>query len=586
MAVQKHHCQIRVAHALVRAASALMPTLGVGHVHDKPKIRLQWVFALLLAAGFCAAQPQGSGMIAGLVVQKANGEPVRKAIVSLTWHGNPRSWATAQTDGSGRFKFEDLPAGKYSVEAWKDGAGRASYGGGSTRQLFEYVTLGDGQRRSDVVLRMIRPAYISGTVLDEQGDPMVGANVSLWMEAYPRGTREIVQQGNARSNDRGEYRTPVNDAGRFYLSAGDENQGSHFAGAPAQRDVYARQYYGGAADWTRATPIMVAPGDQILGIDLHLAPLRSITLRGKITGIPEAPPDDGPIAGRAMFVNVQMAALSESGQVQNLFGAGAGPPEYKFEFPNVLPGHYRLSANMQPQGTKRAKPYWAAQKLDIAADPGEITLALSPSIDIRGQVLTEGGGFEKSGFKVTLTSPDVPTGPVFAKTGPEGRFTVEQVPPGIWDIGVEPIPRGGYIKSMRFGKQDVLTEDMEIGPGSDSPLNIVVSSRGGKIDGEISDPALAGHRAILIMLAPTGPFRRVMSFFNIVESDSEGMFKLRGITPGTYKLLAFQEAPPGDPRNPDMIERLSGKTIEIAEGELVNAKVDVITAPQLKEALK
>jgi Carboxypeptidase regulatory-like domain len=550
--------------------------------------------AFLLVAGFCAAQPQGSGMIAGVIVQKANGEPVRKAIISLTWHGNPRSWATAMTDGAGRFKFEDLPAGKYSIDAWKDGAGRAAYGGETMRQLFEYVTLAEGQRRSDIVLRMIRPAYISGTVLDEQGDPMVGATISLWMEAYPRGTREIIQQGNARSNDRGEYRMPVNDAGRFYLSAGDENQGFRFGGTQAQREMYARQFYGGATDWKRATPITVAPGDQIRGIDLHLSPLRSFTLRGRIAGVPElpAPADEGGQVGKAsVFVNIQLGALSESGQIQNMFGTGVAPPDYKFEFQNILPGRYRLSASMQPpripgQTAGPGKTYWASQKLDLVADPGEITIAMAPAVDIKGQVRAEGGGFEKNEFKVALTSPDTPSQPVFAKTGAEGRFTLEQVPPGIWDIGVEPIPPGGYIKSMRFGKQDVLTEDMEIGPGSDSPLIVVMSSRGGKIDGEISDPAVAGHRAIFILLAPTGRFRRVMSFFNIVESDSDGKFKLRGITPGTYKLLAFQEAPPGDPRNPDLVERLGGETIEIAEGEMVNAKVDVITAAQLKEALK
>jgi hypothetical protein len=533
-------------------------------------------------------------MIAGVVLQKGNSEPVRKAIIVLTWHGNPRSWATAMSDGAGRFKFEDLPGGKYSIQASKEGAGMATYGGESMRQMFEYVTLADGQRRTDIVLRMIRPAYVSGTVLDEQGDPVIGANVALWMEAYPRGLREIIQQGNARSNDRGEYRVPVNDAGRFYLSAGDENQGFRFGGVQGQREVYARQFYGGTTDWKRATPVTVAPGDQIQGIDLHLSPLRSFMLRGRIAGVPEPPlPADeaAPVGRQPAFVNVQLAAISESGQVQNSFGAGAGPPDYKFEFQNITPGRYRLSANMQPthqpgRSAIPAKTYWAAQKLDLVGDPGEITIAMAPAVDIKGQVRTEGGGFEKNEFKVALTSPDAQSQPIFAKTGAEGRFTLEQVPPGIWDIGVEPIPQGGFIKSMRFGKQDVLTEDMEIGASSDSPLIVVMSSRGGKIDGEILDSGVAGHRAFLVLLAPSGRFRNVMSFFNIVQSDSEGKFKMRGITPGTYKLLAFQEAPPGDPRNPDLIERLAGKTIEIVEGETLNATVDVITPAQLKEALK
>src|SRR5205807_2056850 len=157
------------------------------------------------------------------------------------------------------------------------------------RQMFEYVTLTEAQKRTDIVLRMIRPAYISGTVLDEQGDPIINANVTIWTEGYPRGVRELMQHGGTRSNDRGEYRITVNDTGKFYVSAGEDSQ-MHYGGQPAVRDVYARQFYGGSTDWHRAATITVAPGDQIRGIDVHLTPLRAFTLHGRVTGVPAPPP--------------------------------------------------------------------------------------------------------------------------------------------------------------------------------------------------------------------------------------------------------------------------------------------------------
>ncbi len=529
-------------------------------------------------------------MIAGLVIQKANGEPVRKAIVTLTWHGNPRSWATAMTDAAGRFRFDELPSGKYSISAWKDAAGNANYNGDSTRRMFDYVSLGDGQKRTDIVLRMIRPAYISGTVVDEQGDPIVNANVTIWAEGYPRGVRELIQQGSTRSNDRGEYRISVSNPGGHYLSAGDDTQFAQFGG-PA-REVYSRQFYGGSADWHRAAPITVAPGDQIRGIDVHLAPMRAFTVHGRVTGVPSppAPSGESPDASvPATYVNVHLAYLSESGQVLHSVGAGAGPPDYAFQIMNVLPGRYRLSANTQVnlrrgQSAGKDRTYWAAQRLDLSADPGDITVALAPAVDLKGQVRAE--GFEQNEFKVTLTSPDVPHQPITATTGPQGRFTLEQVPPGIWDINAEPVPPGGFIKSMRLGKQDVLTEEMEIGAGTDGALNIVISARGGKVKGEVADPSLAGKRAMLVMLAPAGKFARVMSFFAFAQSEADGKFDLRGLTPGTYKLLAFEEPPPGDPRNPDLIAKLEGEAVEVVEGQTVEANAKVITAEQLREALK
>jgi hypothetical protein len=210
---------------------------------------------------------------------------------------------------------------------------------------------------------------------------------------------------------------------------------------------------------------------------------------------------------------------------------------------------------------------------------------MAPPVELKGRVQAEGVGFA-SQLRVRLTSPNTPGNPIMATTAADGHFTLEHVPPGTWDIAVEPIPEGGYIKSMRLGKQDVLTEDMEISGATDAPLNIVVSSHGGVVEGEIDDPAIAGHKAVMVLLAPTGRVRHVMSFFGFVQSQPDGKFKLRGLTPGTYKLLAFAELPPGDPRNPDLIARLEGKAIEVREGETVRTKIGVITSAQLKEALK
>jgi hypothetical protein len=86
------------------------------------------VWALWTLPILCAAQPPGTGVISGRVVEASNNDPVRKAIVTLTWQGAPRSWATSRTDSSGQFKFEGLPPGKYDLRATKPGEGTAIYG--------------------------------------------------------------------------------------------------------------------------------------------------------------------------------------------------------------------------------------------------------------------------------------------------------------------------------------------------------------------------------------------------------------------------------------------------------------------------
>src|SRR5579864_9841555 len=108
--------------------------------------------ARVLLAGLCllvtgAAQPSGRGVIAGTVVESANAEPVRKAIVTVTWHGTPRSWATTRTDGDGKFRFDGLPAGVYDLKANKAQLGSALYGANNSRETGENITLADGETR-------------------------------------------------------------------------------------------------------------------------------------------------------------------------------------------------------------------------------------------------------------------------------------------------------------------------------------------------------------------------------------------------------------------------------------------------------
>src|SRR6185369_777777 len=125
----------------------------------------RFIRTALTAMAFVAAawsQPAAKGVISGTVVEGESNDPIRKAIVTLTLQGTPRRWATARTDGSGRFQFEGLPAGKYDLRATKLNEGAAIYGANSVRELSDLITLADGQTRNGIILRFLRRGSISG----------------------------------------------------------------------------------------------------------------------------------------------------------------------------------------------------------------------------------------------------------------------------------------------------------------------------------------------------------------------------------------------------------------------------------------
>src|SRR5579872_3215595 len=180
------------------------------------------------------------GTISGTVVE-SNGDPVRKAVVTVTWQGQPRSWATQRTDASGKFQFENLPAGKYDLRATKAGIGTAVYGATTTHELGDVLILEDGGTLSGLKLRFIHTSSVTGRVVDAEGDPVQGANVSLMRAGRNLGQRVLVNTRQAMSNDRGEYRITGIDPGQYYLHAAIYNTGR-------ARRLASGQFLGGATE--------------------------------------------------------------------------------------------------------------------------------------------------------------------------------------------------------------------------------------------------------------------------------------------------------------------------------------------------
>ena len=86
---------------------------------------MRLLLAIAVVASIAVGQEAGHTVISGTVVEASTGEPVRKAIVTLTLQGAPRRWATARTDSSGQFTFAGLPAGKYDLRATMQDVGTA-----------------------------------------------------------------------------------------------------------------------------------------------------------------------------------------------------------------------------------------------------------------------------------------------------------------------------------------------------------------------------------------------------------------------------------------------------------------------------
>jgi hypothetical protein len=129
---------------------------------------------ILLSAAQSTAQ-NATGTIAG-VVRDLRGTPVPRASVYAVDENDMRRRISTTADESGRFVLPDVPAGIFSVHAYKESAGYPdtffSFFAINER-AWQQVQVEGGRTTGNVVLRLgPRYAVLKLTVSDEQGNPL------------------------------------------------------------------------------------------------------------------------------------------------------------------------------------------------------------------------------------------------------------------------------------------------------------------------------------------------------------------------------------------------------------------------------
>jgi protocatechuate 3,4-dioxygenase beta subunit len=561
--------------------------------------RRVWPFfwRVVLRAAICVpaawAQSQGTGSISGTVLDGESGDGVRKAIVTLTLEGTPRQWATERTDVDGHFTFAGLPAGTYALEANKGNEGRAIYGAKSVRELGRSLTLAEGEKRSGITLKFLRGATISGRVSDGDGDPVANVNVMLLRQGRNRGAPILANYRGVPTDDQGEYHLSNVDPGVYYLHADPQLWSMGGAGRASGQPVLLDQYFGGTRNSKEASPVRVSGGDHLDNLDFHLTSEMPVRIHGQILGVPDEPQPrqgSGDVTLLERFgprVQVTMSPADDN-QPQWTIGAGAQGPEHRFEMADLPPGTYRFEVTLQSGG----KSYGASQVVDVEPGAADVVLTLAPAVEIQGTLRVEGSAVKggPDALTVALARPGQFAGRVQAVVGADGRFKLDPVIPGEWNLDVTGITRG-YLKSARLGDQDVRFKTFQLAANNEAALNIVVSTRTAIVEGEVDAASSASGVADAdragILIARADQYHTFTRFYYLAVADAKGKFHAQGIAPGKYKVFALEKMSATNFRTPEAADQLDelGATIEVDEGATVEAHPKLIPTERAEKAL-
>ncbi len=185
-------------------------------------------------------------VVQGRVTSLQTGEFLKKVSVRLTrrspqggatlgYTGEQEYSATSENDGS--FRIEGVEPGEYDLSGERSGFLRTEYQAQEPNDSGTVLTLSPAQQLTDLNLRLFPQGVISGTVVDQDGDPADHATVSVLRRSWRSGKLRYISSGGTSANDLGEFRFSDLEPGKYYVNARADQFGVVEEKPPATRQA-------------------------------------------------------------------------------------------------------------------------------------------------------------------------------------------------------------------------------------------------------------------------------------------------------------------------------------------------------------
>lgn len=521
---------------------------------------------------------EGAAVIRGYVVAADTGVPLRRAQVRAFAMGGEGS-GLAQTDAEGRFEIAKLPAGRYTVSAQRSGYVAQSFGQRTPNQPGTPIEIGDGQVIEKLNFALARGGAISGRVVDEFGEPVSSAQVTVQRYAYMGGARRLVgagaEGGTDRTDDLGQFRLYGLPPGEYYVMATlrafefvpMSTAATSFA---PPSDGYAPTYYPGTSNVGEARRLTVRAGQELPNVTFALSATRVGRILGRVTTS----------AGEPYVGGMLMVAPRDQGMMFGGMMSGAQVrPDGTFQTAPLAPGAYTLT--VQPMGN-RGNPDAEVARVDVSVngeDVRDVFIVTGRGGIIRGRVVTDDGTvppFRPQQMRI-FAQPDDPARPGFGVAPGTVRddwtFEVSGLTDRVrlrWSIDM---PGGGWsLKTATKDSVDLADVAADVGPGQVvEDVEVVLTRKITELAGLVTDDRNVPVTDATVVVFPENRDLWTFSsrYVRTARPDVNGKYTVRLTPTDGYRAIAVQGLEQGEALDPEFLGRAleAAATAEIREGE-------------------
>ena len=554
----------------------------------------------------------GTATITGVVLAgDARARPLRRARVTIS--GSELEIArTAITTDEGRFTFDSLPAGSFTVLASKDGYTSVAFGAVRPGRPGRPVTLKAGEVRQ-LGLTLPPGAVITGMLRDPQGDPAPGFQIAVLARRFAPATGELRLQPvpgiNVVTDDRGIYRVFGLAAGSYLVTAlprfpfvgvpGDvtavsreeiqsamaEVQQRRTSNRPGVPDTttttptsspvrrvglsYAPTYFPGTTSESSATAVTVAAGEVRTGVDFDLDYVPTASVDGFVAV---------PAGAR---VQLLMTKADADSPYQTTASAIAGP-DGRFTFRRIQPGHYVLNARTftsPPQGGGTVDSVqWGRTEIVVAGEDIEgVSVALAPAMTLAGELVFEGTTTAPvlSGFKlpIQITSRGPALGPFPAPVVEGSQIVLRGVVPGTYRFmsspqGIRTRVGPWWLKSIMMDDREMLDQPLDILPNTRT-MSVTFSDRASQLSGVVvnRDGAPVTNTYVVVFSDDAKTWFQYSRRVAAVQLDAQGRYTVWNLPAGNYFVAVSDDLENNEWFDPERLAALRSGASRVTIGE-------------------
>jgi len=542
--------------------------------------------------GIQLTMPQ-TGSISGRVVD-SDGEPmghVRVQVLEAFYHDGQRRLYTlniVQTNDLGQFSHFWLPPGQYFITAIPEEPTRQQV-------VFSVAPPGLGGHRTDAMAPIVtKKISENGEIIEETYMPVYFGGGTDPLRAQPIDVRPGFSTNIELSFSAANMRT-YHIRGRLQNGAGGPAASAQLRLAPRNWSSLVLMPFATTDADGNFDIAGVVPGDYVLYAN-GTAPNPNVTVSPAQAAAIAAGRSGSPM----MAVSGRFPLTVGNGDVE-----GVG---YSLTAGYTFPGVFLI------EGSDMASMPAAFRTLRVVLtrDPdiigiqqqGTFTGTAQPANNVNAQLLLQGLNIQtldSATLQALLQASNTQAQPTPAgapgapqPTTVDNTFRIQNAGAGDYRVYVPPLVnpfqwgtttvpqamQNFYVKSIRLGSADVLTDGLHLGASAPDGRMEVVIGIGGKLDGTVTSDRGDAAANVTVVLVPDLRYRQRSDLYRSASTDSSGKFQLQGIAPGDYEAFAWEEIPDGAWQETGFMRNYEGrgKRVRIASDIPAHVEISVIPA--------